>query len=91
MGIKNTIKNSELYYTAGKLIDEESFEEMVDELSEEIGNDVTASVMSYHRYLLESRKKTCDTKKMLEESGWKNVSLEPNLKTFLEFCKNPEF
>jgi hypothetical protein len=90
MDIKNTIKGSELYYTAGKLIDGESFEEMVDELTEEIGRDVTASVMLYHKYLLDSRKKTCETKRKLEEDGWKNVCLEPNLKTFLEFCKNPE-
>jgi hypothetical protein len=91
MDIKNTIKGSELYYTAGKLIDGESFEEMVDELTEEIGKDVSVFVMLYFEYRFDVSKRVCDTKKKMEESGWKHACLEPNMKTFLEFCKDPEF
>ena len=91
MDIKNTIKGSELYYTASKLIDEESFKEMVDELTEEIGKDVSAFVMLYFEYRFDVSKRVCETKKKMEEAGWKHTCLEPNMKTFLEFCKNPEF
>ena len=34
--IREAIKNSELYYTAGKLIDSESFDMMIDDLVEDI-------------------------------------------------------
>ena len=36
--IREIIKNSELHYTAGKIIDSESFEMMIDELVEELNN-----------------------------------------------------
>jgi len=34
--IREIIKNSELYYTAKGIIDEESFKQMIDELVEEL-------------------------------------------------------
>ena len=90
MDIKKIIKDSELHYTAGKLIDEESFEEMVDELTDKLEKEMGRLAVAYHLYLKKLSEDMCETKRKMEESGWNSVCLEPNMKTFLEFSKNPE-
>ena len=91
MDIKEIIEGSELHYVAGKLIDEQSFEEMVDELSDKIDKEVSRLAVAYHLYLMKLSRDTCETKRKMEESGWNSACLEPNRKTFTEFCKDPEF
>ena len=90
MSIRGIIEVSELHYTAGKLIDEESFEEMVNELTDTIEGWVGSRVMAYHRYLTEGRKSICETKKKFKESGWEFACIEPNFLSFMEFCKTSE-
>ena len=90
MNIKDIIKSSELHYTASGLIDEESFEQMIDELSDKIETKVTDHVMAYHRYLNEVRRNMCETKRKMEDNGWNSVCLEPSCMTFKEFCENLE-
>ena len=64
MSIKKVIENSELHYTASKLIDEESFEQMVKELSESIESNLDSQVMSYLRYYIEKRKEINEIKEI---------------------------
>lgn len=82
MNVKQVIENSELHYTASKLIDEESFEQMVKELSESIESNLDSQVMSYLRYYIEKRKEINKIKEI-----WKDVCIEPNIKPFSEFIK----
>ena len=90
MVIKEIINGSELHYTASKLIDEESFEKMVDELTEAIEENISNNAMKYIRYLKQNQVELQATKDKMKDSGWINLCIEPNFKTFIEFCKEPE-
>jgi predicted RNA binding protein with dsRBD fold (UPF0201 family) len=87
MDIKKIIEDSELLYTVSNLIDEESLEQMVDELSEKIMKEASIKATLYHLHQLEMQRSICETKKRMVDDGWKNLSIDPNTISFIKFCK----